>query len=78
MMDLGSVHERTTAMFTVWLAQYTPSALHGDEDRISVSRLQVRPLLPRLDLRPGALGFRVQDCDLKYECEFAAHACVPP
>ncbi len=36
-MDLGSVHERTSAIFTVWLAQYAPAAVHGEEDRIMVS-----------------------------------------
>jgi hypothetical protein len=41
MMDLGSVHERTAALFTVWLAQYAPAALHGEEDRVIVSRLVV-------------------------------------
>lgn len=35
-MDLGSVHERSTAIFTVTLAQYAPAALHGEEDRIMV------------------------------------------
>jgi hypothetical protein len=42
MMDLGSVHERAAALFTVWLAQYAPAAAHGEEDRVSVSRLTVR------------------------------------
>ena len=43
MMDLGSVHERAAALFTVWLAQYAPAALHGEEDRIIVSRVTVGP-----------------------------------
>lgn len=36
MMDLGSVHERSTAIFTITLAQYTPAAVHGEEDRVMV------------------------------------------
>ncbi|KAI8465646.1 MAG: P-loop containing nucleoside triphosphate hydrolase protein [Monoraphidium minutum] len=39
MMDLGSVHERAAALFSVWLAQYAPAAAHGEEDRVTVSRL---------------------------------------
>jgi hypothetical protein len=37
MMDLGSVHERSTAIFTITLAQYAPAAVHGEEDRVMVS-----------------------------------------
>lgn len=36
MMDLGSVHERTAAIFTISLSQYAPAAVHGEEDRIMV------------------------------------------
>jgi hypothetical protein len=39
-MDLGSVHERSAAIFTVALAQYAPAAAPGEEDRVLVSRLQ--------------------------------------
>jgi hypothetical protein len=39
MMDLGSVHERTAALFTINLAQYAPAAVHGEEDRIMVRLL---------------------------------------
>lgn len=37
MMDLGSVHERSTAIFTITLSQYAPAAVHGEEDRVMVS-----------------------------------------
>lgn len=40
-MDLGSVHERSAALFTVYLAQYAPAVLHGEEDRVIVSRMTV-------------------------------------
>lgn len=36
MMDLGSVHERSTAIFTITLAQYAPAAVHEEEDRVMV------------------------------------------
>jgi len=41
------VHERAAALFTVWVAQYAPAALHGEEDRILVSKLTVRIFLGR-------------------------------
>jgi hypothetical protein len=42
MMDLGSVHERSTAIFTITLAQYAPAAVHGEEDRVVVSALTIK------------------------------------
>lgn len=39
MMDLGSVHERSAAIFTVYLAQYAPAAVYGEEDRLLTSKL---------------------------------------
>jgi len=39
-MDLGSVHERSTAIFTITLAQYAPAAEHGEEDRVMVGAVQ--------------------------------------
>jgi hypothetical protein len=36
MMDLGSVHERSTAIFTITLAQFAPAAVHGEEDCVMV------------------------------------------
>jgi hypothetical protein len=36
MIDLGSVHERATALFTVTLAQFTPAAAPGEEDKALV------------------------------------------
>lgn len=41
MMDLGSVHERTAAIFNIWLAQYAPAAVHGEEDRMIVSAVHL-------------------------------------
>lgn len=38
-MDLGSVHERSAALYTVYLAQYAPAAMYGEEDRIMTSTL---------------------------------------
>lgn len=35
-MDLGSVHERTAAVFTVRLAQFNPAAGAEDEDTATV------------------------------------------
>lgn len=42
MMDLGSVHERSMAIFTITLAQYAPAAVHGEEDRVMVGTLVVK------------------------------------
>lgn len=39
MMDLGSVHERSTALFTITRSQYAPAAVHGEEDRVMVRGL---------------------------------------
>jgi hypothetical protein len=60
MMDLGSVHERAAGIFTVWLAQYAPAALHGEEDRILASRLQFvdLPGAERLGMDPEVLRLR--------------------
>jgi hypothetical protein len=41
MLDIGSVHERSTAIFSITLAQYAPAAVHGEEDRIMVSGSRV-------------------------------------
>ena len=35
--DLGSVHERAAAIFAVYVSQYSPAALPGEEDRVVVS-----------------------------------------
>lgn len=66
MMDLGSVHERAAALFTVWLAQYAPAAAHGDEDHITVSRLQVGE-------RDSAGAFYVGDM---HNCEAVMQGCL--
>ena len=42
-MDLGSVHERTAAIFTVRLAQFNPAADAEDEDTATVKHM-----LPKL------------------------------
>jgi hypothetical protein len=34
--DLGSVHERAAGIFSIHLAQYSPAAVPGEEDRIMV------------------------------------------
>eukprot|EP00198_Chlamydomonas_reinhardtii_P008600 XP_001697937.1 predicted protein [Chlamydomonas reinhardtii] len=47
--DVGAVHERSAAIFTIHLAQYSPAAVAGEEDRIMVSKIQF------VDL-PDALG----------------------
>ncbi|WIA40562.1 hypothetical protein OEZ86_013904 [Tetradesmus obliquus] len=39
LLDIGSVHERSTAIFSITLAQYAPAAVHGEEDRIMISKL---------------------------------------
>lgn len=38
-MDLGSVHERTAAIFTIRLAQFNPAADAEDEDAATVGAL---------------------------------------
>ena len=38
-MDLGSVHERTAAVFTIRLAQFNPAADAEDEDAATVGAL---------------------------------------
>eukprot|EP00877_Chromochloris_zofingiensis_P013932 jgi/Chrzof1/8793/Cz03g24220.t1 len=60
MMDLGSVHERTAAIFNIWLAQYAPAAVHGEEDRMIVSRFQFvdMPGAERLGMDPEVLRLR--------------------
>lgn len=58
MMDIGSVHERSTAIFTVTLAQYAPAAVHGEEDRIMVSGqhgVEPAPLCSRLEVPSAVL-----------------------
>ncbi|DBA70526.1 TPA: hypothetical protein ACH3X2_011925 [Trebouxia sp. C0005] len=40
-MDLGSVHDRTAAIFTIRLAQFNPAVDAEDEDAATVSRLHV-------------------------------------
>jgi hypothetical protein len=42
MIDLGSVHERGTAIFTVTVAQYAPAAVHGEEDHVMVCGCGIR------------------------------------
>lgn len=37
--DVGSVHDRAAAIFTLYLAQFSPAASPGEEDRIVVSKL---------------------------------------
>ncbi|KXZ52536.1 hypothetical protein GPECTOR_9g580 [Gonium pectorale] len=37
--DVGSVHERSAALFTIRLAQYSPAAAQGEEDRVLVSKI---------------------------------------
>lgn len=34
--DVGPVHERASAVFTVHLAQYAPAVVAGEEDRVVV------------------------------------------
>ncbi|GFR45898.1 hypothetical protein Agub_g7354, partial [Astrephomene gubernaculifera] len=38
--DVGSVHDRAAAIFTIHLAQYSPAAVAGEEDRIMISKIQ--------------------------------------
>ncbi|KAG2485692.1 hypothetical protein HYH03_015577 [Edaphochlamys debaryana] len=38
--DVGPVHERASAVFTISLAQYAPAAVPGEEDRMLFSRIQ--------------------------------------
>ncbi|GIL90778.1 hypothetical protein Vretifemale_18507, partial [Volvox reticuliferus] len=38
--DVGSVHDRAAAIFTIHLAQYSPASGPGEEDRILVSKIQ--------------------------------------
>ena len=35
--DVGSVHERASAIFTIHLAQYSPAATMGQEDSVMVN-----------------------------------------
>ena len=39
MIDLGSVHERATSLFTIQLAQITPAGAPGEEDKMLVRGL---------------------------------------
>ncbi|KAF8055598.1 SYP52 [Scenedesmus sp. PABB004] len=58
--DLGSVHERAAALFTVSVAQHAPAAVHGEEDRVMVSRLTFvdLPGAERLAMDPEVLRLR--------------------
>eukprot|EP00878_Enallax_costatus_P035224 GHUV01039231.1.p1 GENE.GHUV01039231.1~~GHUV01039231.1.p1 ORF type:complete len:419 (+),score=96.69 GHUV01039231.1:574-1830(+) len=60
MMDLGSVHERTAAIFTISLSQYAPAAVHGEEDRIMMSKLTFvdMPGAEMLGMDPEVLRLR--------------------
>lgn len=46
--ELGKVHDRSAAIFTVHLAQYAPAAVPGEEDRVMVG--QAAPCKHQLDL----------------------------
>ena len=37
--DVGSIHERAAAIFTIYLAQYSPAATLGQEDSVMVRRM---------------------------------------
>ena len=43
-MDLGSVHERAAAIFTVRLAQFNPAADAEDEDTATVKSMLTQPV----------------------------------
>ncbi|KAL6745189.1 P-loop containing nucleoside triphosphate hydrolase protein, partial [Haematococcus lacustris] len=58
--DLGDVSDRCAALFTLHLAQSTPAATAGEEDRVLVSRLQFveLPGAERLAVEPEVLRLR--------------------
>lgn len=47
--DVGNVHERSAAIFTVYIAQYSPAVTHGQEDNVTVR-------VPVLGLRASGRG----------------------
>jgi hypothetical protein len=51
LLDIGSVHERSTAIFSITLAQYAPAAVHGEEDRIMVSARAEKEQIVWLDVQ---------------------------
>lgn len=58
--DVGSVHERAAAIFTIHVYQYSPSAVIGEEDSVRVSRFSVvdMPGSERLTMDPELLRLR--------------------
>ena len=50
MPDVGNVHERSAAIFTVYIAQYSPAVTHGQEDNVTV---RVAARVKRIRTRQG-------------------------
>jgi len=58
--DVGSVHERSAGIFTIYLAQYSPALAMGQEDSVMASRLTIvdMPGAERLAVEPELLRLR--------------------